>query len=198
MSPIAKTDLLIPVITLVLYMGESPWDAADNLHEILDFSGVTDEWKDYIQNYKIHVLDICHTSDERLMEFPENIACMFLAIKHAGNKEKLSELTKKLPHFQQLDEETYDTIWNYVGNKQMLKMKKASETEKGGIDMRCAIDEIYEDGLAEGEKRGIAGMLDLLKELGCSANDAKLHLKNRLHLSEDTANEYIQKCWNTK
>ena len=206
MSPIAKTDLLIPVITLVLYMGESPWDAADNLHEILDFSGVTDEWKDYIQNYKIHVLDICHTSDERLMEFPENIACMFLAIKHAGNKEKLSELTKKLPHFQQLDEETYDTIWNYIGNKQMLKMKKASETEKGGIDMRCAIDEIYEDGLAEGErrglaegeKRGIAGMLDLLKELGCSANDAKLHLKNKLHLSEDTANEYIQKCWNAK
>lgn len=100
--------------------------------------------------------------------------------------------------FQQLDEDTYDTIWNYVGNKQMLKMKKASETEKGGIDMRCAIDDIYEDGLAEGEKRGIAGMLDLLKELGCSANDAKLHLKNRLHLSEDTANEYIQKCWNTK
>ena len=97
MSPIAKTDLLIPVITLVLYMGESPWDAADNLHEILDFSGVTDEWKDYIQNYKIHVLDICHTSDERLMEFPENIACMFLAIKHASNKEKLSELTKKTP-----------------------------------------------------------------------------------------------------
>ena len=85
----------------------------------------------------------------------------------------------------------------------MLKMKKASETEKGGIDMRYAIDEIYEDGLAEGErrglaegeKRGIAGMLDLLKELGCSA---KLHLKNKLHLSEDTANEYIQKCWNTK
>ena len=38
--------------------------------------------------------------------------------------------------FQQPDEETYDTIWNYVGNKQMLKMKKASETEKGGIDMR--------------------------------------------------------------
>lgn len=108
--------------------------------------------------------------------------------------------------FQQPDEETYDTIWNYVGNKQMLKMKKASETEKGGIDMRCAIDEIYKDGLAEGErrgladgeKRGIAGILDLLKELGCSANDAKLHLKNKLHLSEDTANEYIQKCWNTK
>lgn len=41
-------------------------------------------------------------------------------------------------------------------------MKKASETEKGGIDMRCAIDEI------------------------------KLHLKNKLHLSEDTANEYSE------
>ena len=88
----------------------------------------------------------------------------------------------------------------------MLEIKKAWETEGGKVNMRCAIDEIYEDGLAEGErrgladgeKRGIAGMLDLLKELGCSANDAKLHLKNKLHLSEDTANEYIQKCWNTK
>ena len=90
----------------------------------------------------------------------------------------------------------------------MLEIKKELETEKGGIDMRCAIDEIYEDGIAEGEARGeqrgiqlgeargITSMLELLKELGCSANDVKLHLENKLHMSEEKANEYIRQYWN--
>lgn len=92
MSPLAKEDRLIPAITLVLYMGEEPWDAADNLHEILDFSNVTDEWKEYIQNYKVHVLDICHTPDERLMEFPNDIASMFLFIKYAKTRKSWQNL----------------------------------------------------------------------------------------------------------
>ena len=37
LSPIKKEDRLIPVITLVLYMGEEPWNAAKNLHGLLDF-----------------------------------------------------------------------------------------------------------------------------------------------------------------
>ena len=40
LSPIKKEDRLIPVITLVLYMGEEPWNAAKNLHGLLDFSEV--------------------------------------------------------------------------------------------------------------------------------------------------------------
>ena len=69
LSPILKEDRLIPIITLVLYMGEKPWDAASNLYDILDMSDISEEWKSYVQNYKVHVLDICHTPDERLLEF---------------------------------------------------------------------------------------------------------------------------------
>ena len=114
MSPLAKEDRLIPAITLVLYMGEEPWDAADNLHEILDFSNVTDEWKEYIQNYKVHVLDICHTPDERLMEFPNDIASMFLFIKYAKNKKKLAELVHSSLGFSELENDTVSTLLNYV------------------------------------------------------------------------------------
>ena len=213
-SPITKSDRLIPTITLVLYMGEEPWDAANTLHEILDFSGVTDEWKEYIQNYKVHVLDICHTPDERLMEFPDDISCMFLAIKHAKDKGKMAELVGRLPHFQKLEENTYDTIWNYVGNQRMLEMKKAWETEGGKINMRCAIDEIYEDGIAEGEKRGItigeergiaigkeygiSSMLELLKELGYMEDNARFQLEMKFQLSEREADEYMKKYWRPK
>lgn len=154
MSPIAKEDRLIPAITLVLYMGEEPWDAADNLHEILDFSNVTDEWKEYIQNYKVHVLDICHTPDERLMEFPNDIASMFLFIKYAKDKKKLAELVHSSLGFSELESDTVSTLLNYVEGSQVRKIKKTWETVGGKIDMRSALDEIYEDGVAIGEKRG--------------------------------------------
>lgn len=194
---------MIPAVTLVLYMGEKPWDAADNLHEILDFSDVTDEWKKYIQNYKVHVLDIGHTPDERLMEFPDDIACMFLSIKYAKDKKNLAELAKKLPQFMEMGKDTYETVWNYIGNQQMLEIKKAWETEGGKVNMRCAIDEIYEDGIAEGEKRGekrgeergISCMLELLKEFGCTEDNARFHLEMKFHLSEKEADVYMKKYW---
>ena len=203
MSPMSKTDRLIPAVTLVLYMGEEPWDAADNLYEILDFSDVTDEWKKYIQNYKVHVLDIGHTPDERLMEFPDDIACMFLSIKYAKDKKNLAELAKKLPQFMEMGKDTYETVWNYIGNQQMLEIKKAWETEGGKVNMRCAIDEIYEDGIAEGEKRGekrgeergISCMLELLKEFGCTEDNARFHLEMKFHLSEKEADVYMKKYW---
>ncbi len=218
MSPIAKEDRLIPAITLVLYMGEEPWDAADNLHEILDFSNVTDEWKEYIQDYKVHVLDICHTPDERLMEFPSDIASMFLFIKYAKDKKKLAELVHSSLGFSELESDTVSTLLNYVEDPQVLKIKKTWETEGGKIDMRSALGEIYEDGVAIGEKRGItigekrgeergitigkeygiSSMLELLQELGYCEDDAKFHLENKYQLSEHAADRYIKKYWNKK
>ena len=69
--------------------------------------------------------------------------------------------------------------------------------------MRCAIDEIYEDGIAEGEKRGISigkeygisSMLELLKELGYSEDTAKFQLEMKFHLSEQEAERYMKKYW---
>ena len=43
----------------------------------------------------------------------------------------MSELVEQLPHFRKLEEETYDTIWNYIGNQRMLELKKARENEGG-------------------------------------------------------------------
>ena len=77
--------------------------------------------------------------------------------------------------------------------------------------MRCAIDEIYEDGIAEGEKRGekrgitigekrgeergISCILELLKEFGCTEDNARFHLEMKFHLSEKEASEYVKKYW---
>lgn len=83
---------------------------------------------------------------------------------------------------------------------------------KGGVDMRCAIDEIYEDGIAEGEKRGleigeargeargtewgIRHMLKLLKSLGYSGENAATQLAIQCNLPDEQAREYLKKYWN--
>lgn len=84
--------------------------------------------------------------------------------------------------------------------------------------MRSALGEIYEDGVAIGEKRGItigekrgeergiiigkeygiSSMLELLQELGYCEDDAKFHLENKYQLSEHAADRYIKKYWNKK
>lgn len=91
-------------------------------------------------------------------------------------------------------------------------------TNGGKIDMRSALGEIYEDGVAIGEKRGItigekrgeergitigkeygiSSMLELLQELGYCEDDAKFHLENKFQLSEQAADRYIKKYWNKK
>ena len=86
--------------------------------------------------------------------------------------------------------------------------------------MRCAIDEIYEDGIAEGEKRGleigeargekrgleigeargtewgIRHMLKLLKSLGYSAESAATQLAIQCNLPDEQAREYLKKYCN--
>ena len=52
MSRFAKKDRLLPVVTLVLYCGEKPWDGARSLHGMLELDGVPEELKEYVEDYR--------------------------------------------------------------------------------------------------------------------------------------------------
>lgn len=53
-----KSDRLHPVITIILYYGEGEWDGARDLHGVLDFQDIPDQIRQYVQNYRIHVVDV--------------------------------------------------------------------------------------------------------------------------------------------
>ncbi|MDO4262415.1 MAG: Rpn family recombination-promoting nuclease/putative transposase [Eubacteriales bacterium] len=163
LSALLKSDRLTPVLTLVLYIGEEPWDAAGSLHELLDFSGVPVELRKYIPDYPIHVLDVCHTEDSRLLEFPGDIACMFLVLKYRKDKETLGKLIHEVAAFRKVEEETYDTLWNFIDSARMQEWKENIEKKEGGIDMCLAIEEMYMDGKVEGTAQAI---FDLLEDFG--------------------------------
>lgn len=155
LSGFSRTDRLTPVITLVLYCGDKPWDGAARLHDLLDFSKVPDELKTYIADYPIHVLDVCHTPDERLAEFPPDIYTFFLFIKYRNDPEKLqAALSNTLP----VRGITCEAIADCVGERRLKRFIPEKKGEK--VHMCKAIDLLIADGekrgIEIGEKRGVA------------------------------------------
>ena len=213
LSPIKKEDRLIPVITLVLYMGEEPWNAAKNLHGLLDFSEVPERFKTYIPDYQIHVLDVCHTSDDRLLEFPKDIATMFLTIKYRDNLPTLKKVLKTIPEIENIEEDTYDVMWNFL-DKRMLELKENVQNEDGGINMCGAVDQMIaegmERGLEQGMERGlkqgmervaqekvwgIRNMIEVCQELGTSYDNVQFQVEMKYNLSQEEAERYMKQYW---
>ena len=206
LSPIKKEDRLIPVITLVLYMGEEPWDTAKNLHGLLDFSEVPERFKTYIPDYQIHVLDVCHTPDERLLEFPKDIATMFLTIKYRENLPTLKKVLKTIPEIENIEEDTYDVMWNFL-DKRMLELKENVQNEDGGINMCGAVDQMIaegmerglaqgmERGLAQGTERGIKNLIEVCQELGTSYDNVQFQVEMKYNLSQEEAERYMKQYW---
>ena len=100
-------------------------------------------------DYRIHVLDICHTSDERLEEFPPDIRTMFLFIKY---KDDPDTLMKKLSNAEDVCRDTCEAIVDMVGEQRLKKVMPEKEGAK--VCMCKAIDILNKDGEKRGELRG--------------------------------------------
>jgi len=162
LSPLTKEDRLTPVITLVLYMGADPWDAAQSLQELLNLSNVPQEFKKYIPDYPLHVLDVCHTSDERLLEFPKDLASMFLTIKYQKDFKALQTVLKSIPELDTVEPETFDTAWNFL-DKRMLKFKDKAQNTKGDMNMCVAVDQMLDEGRKQGHELGLSEGMEQMK-----------------------------------
>ncbi|MCD8098750.1 MAG: Rpn family recombination-promoting nuclease/putative transposase [Lachnospiraceae bacterium] len=124
LSGIGKNDRLIPTITLILYFGQHEWDAAENLHELLFWEQIPEEMRAYIGNYPTHVLDVYHTPDERLLEFPGDMGYMFLYLKYQEDKKALKRMIEELPAFRHLDRDVYETLAEYTNTPELLKINE--------------------------------------------------------------------------
>ena len=54
LSGMKKTDKFIPVITIVIYYGEKPWDGAVSLHGMLN---IPKAMETFVNDYKIHLVE---------------------------------------------------------------------------------------------------------------------------------------------
>ncbi len=144
LSGMKATDLLQPIITLVLYYGEEPWSGPLTLKDML--AEITPEIEKYIIDYKIILVQV--RSDEEYSFQNEDVAIVF----HVSQKlfaGKIEEVKKKYQK-KDLSPDVLGMIGTITGSKTLIKM---SENE-GEMNMCKALDEYWDKAKQEGHKEG--------------------------------------------
>lgn len=176
-SGLSKEDRLIPVLDLYLYTGTKKWDGPTCLHDMLQMEGLPEAIRGYVEDYRVHLLDVGHTPDDRLLQFPEELAAIFLFIKYQKSKRRLGEIVEHMPVFRHMSRAGFDLV-NSQTNMPVLVRKRREEEET--LDMCQAIREMIEEGKAEGKADMV---ISFLADLG----DVPEELKARIAGEKDLA-----------
>lgn len=138
---------LLPVITIVLNFSNKPWKENKSLHNIMK---IPDEFKSYIQDYKMLVFDIAFLEDEIIDQFTSDFkfVAKFFKNKRLG-KQDLFE-NDEINHI----EEVIDFLAVFTDDKRYKRIKsKLRKIKKKGRSVRmCEVAQALEE---KGIKKGI-------------------------------------------
>lgn len=149
-SGFARDSRLSPCITIVLYYGEE-WDGAADLHGILDFSGIPEELKDAVNNYRIYLCEV--RKFENTEVFRTDLKQVFDCVRCSDDPDKLYELVAGDPSYREMSGDTYDLIAQYTGTNELMRVRR--HEKEGKVDMCRAITELIERGRKAGIEQGI-------------------------------------------
>ena len=167
LSGFYKTDKLLPVITLTVYLDAAEWDAPRSLHEMLL---VEDErLLPFIPDYKLNLITPADIADTDFTKFHTELSPVLKYLKYSRSKDKLNEIVHTDPIYRRLDRESAEVINIVTGSRLSIEQGKES------IDMCQAIEEMR----AESEAKGILKTLVSLFKKGIltlaqAAEEAKM------------------------
>ncbi|MEO2239520.1 hypothetical protein ABE547_09940 [Dorea sp. YH-dor226] len=180
LSKFRKGDKLMPVITLVFYYADKPWDGSTDLYGMLQWSKDEKEnivLKKYVQNYRINLIDAGNIKN--LERFQTDLQEIFGMIQCKESKEKLIEyLSEKESYFRNVDEETYQAIREFLHSERILKSKIKKEEGKETVDMCKALEDLYNDGIECGIEQGIERGIERGIEQGSIAGCKRVNRLN--------------------
>ena len=145
-----EMDFLVPILTMVLYLGTGHWEGKRKLSELYRISEETEGTvSSLLPDYGFPLLEADYMNAE---VFETDLKEFFQAMQCRNDKKKLKELLKT-ERFGQLKEETAWAIAVHLDRKRL-----AAKIEKEKLDMCIALDELLADeraeGRTEGEKKG--------------------------------------------
>ncbi len=141
-----KDDKIIPVITLVVYFGQKPWDGPMSIYEM--FTTNEKEILKFVPNYKMNLISPVSMEREEIDKFKSNFKELAAFIRCGKDKKAMQELVKQ-EAYKHLDP-VVANIANDVTNAGL----KIEVNQEGEVDMCLAIDGMRADWLAEGKAEG--------------------------------------------
>ena len=152
-SGIKKGQKLIPMITLVVYVGRTKlWDGARSLYEMLE---IDEELKPFVNDFKLNLFD--YHEWKNFDKFRTANRQLFEALSCGSDKKKMKEVLHGNLEYGRLDMETAKAIKGILGIKFDLKtVKSMDENGREVYNMCKAFDDHKEEGRREGRREGKA------------------------------------------
>ncbi len=191
LSRMKRTDKFIPVVTIVVYYGEKPWDGAVSLHGMLD---IPEEMKQFVNDYKMMLVE---ARQNNLSFHNMNNVYFFnmlqMVLDKSIPKNESKEKVIKYAREHGIDK----TVIMTVAGATNCKINYNALAEKGDADMCTLFEEIARESEAKGKAEGIAegkaeGIIETGYDFGLSENDILERLQNKLKVSLQTAQEYLE------
>lgn len=167
LSGLRKGDKLIPIITAVVYLGDTPWDGPRSLHDMLDFKN--DAIKDFVPDYKINLISPADMDDDEFTKFNTDLGFAMNVIKHQSDN--ADEIIGATNH-RKIDRDTA------VFLNTVARLHLEYEEKTGGIDMCKALDNRI-------QKEKIISVMDYMKDEGKSETDIINKIIERFHVTKE-------------
>ena len=190
LSRMKREDRFLPVITIVVYYGEKPWDGAMSLHGMLD---VPEEMKQFVNDYKMNLVEARQNSLAfHNMDNIDFFNLLELVLDRGMPKNEAKENAIKYVSEHRVDR----TVIMTLAGATNCKIDYNALAAKGDADMCTLFNEIAKEGEARGEARGKArgkaeGIIETGLDCGLSENDILERLQKKLEISLQQAQEYL-------
>ncbi|MCM1536054.1 MAG: Rpn family recombination-promoting nuclease/putative transposase [Clostridium sp.] len=192
LSRMKKTDKFMPVITIVVYYGEKPWDGAVSLHGMLD---IPEGMKKFVNDYKMLLVEA--RQNDLTFHHINNVDffnMMEMVLDKNMPKNEAKEKVIKYAREHEVDKAVIMTVAGATNCKIDYNMLD----RKGDADMCTLFEEIARDSKAEGKIEGkiegkAEGIIETGFDCGLSENDILERLQKKLDVSLQVAREYLEK-----
>ncbi|MDD3251344.1 MAG: Rpn family recombination-promoting nuclease/putative transposase [Lachnospiraceae bacterium] len=192
-SGIAKTDRLMPVLTMVVYWGSKPWDGPKSLHEMLDIPPVLAHYKGSINDYKMNLMEV--RAIENLDAYDGELRMVLGFVKYQRDKALLQEFVEK--NEAMLREVTTETLQaiSVLGNVHEMDRYLDQADREERVDMCQALQEMIMDGRLEEKLEGIKALVETCQEFGATKEETREKLMRKCSLNKDDAEKYVEQYW---
>ena len=184
---IFKEDKIIPVITVVLYFREKPWDGPRSLKDMMGWKG--EEAESYIQDYKMNLLIPSEMKDAEIETLQSSLREVFYFLKYAGDWKKLEKILDKNERFRSLEKEAAVVISTLTNTE--IKIKESEEKQ----DMCEAIEQMKQESMEMGLEKAESKIIIKMYRKGYNC----MQITDITGVEEEKVREIIRtKEWETQ
>ena len=188
LSGFHENDVLLPVVTLVIYWGADEWNAPISLRDMYP-KNIDKTLLQYSPDYHINLVSPALLDDDVLDFFKSDLREMLKFIKYSKNKQRMMELVTGDPKYKSLDREAAQAI--SICSSVELSIPEGKER----INMCQAIEDMKADARNEGRVDAqLTSIRNLMKNKGWTAQEAM----DALMISADEQAQYISMIRHTQ